>query len=151
MMHRLLWLLTAAIFLSTQVLAEQATAPHPDWRVLRAQFTTLINNREPVDQVVVLSPPQAEVFFFTELAGLEGRTVIHRWEYQGEMVSRVPFEVKGPRWRVFSKVRLEPDQLGEWSVSVIDQSGWPLYTELFRYEGVTGSGLPAASDSAPSQ
>ena len=134
MMHRLAWLLMALTGLSTQTLAEDAVVPDPEWRVVRAQFATAIDDREPVDQVVVLSPPQAEVFFFTELRNLEGRTVTHRWEYQGQVVSRVPFEVKGPRWRVYSKYVLEPDRFGEWSVTVVDESGWPLYTELFVYE-----------------
>jgi hypothetical protein len=31
-------------------------------------------------------------------------------------------------------MRLEPNQLGEWSVTVTDGNGWPLYTELFRYQ-----------------
>ena len=134
MMQRLTWLLTAVTGLSMQTLAEDAVVPDPDWRVVRAQFATAIDEREPVDQVVVLSPPQEEVFFFSELRNLEGRTVTHRWEYQGQVVSRVPFEVKGPRWRVYSKYSLEPDRFGEWSVTVVDESGWPLYTELFRYE-----------------
>jgi hypothetical protein len=137
--------------LSTQVLAEDAASPDPAGRVMRAQFATSIDNREPVDQVVVLSPPQVDVFFFTELGNLEGRTVTHRWEYQGQVVSRVPFEVKGPRWRVFSKYKLEPDQLGEWSVTVIEESGWPLYTELFRYEQARTNGLQSPPDSTPSE
>ena len=103
-------------------------------RIERAQFTTAIVNREPVDRVLVVSPPVEELFFFTDLRHMEGDTATHSWRYRGELVSRVSFEVGGPRWRVFSKMRLEPYQLGEWSVTVTDGSGWPLYTELFRYE-----------------
>jgi hypothetical protein len=119
--------------------------------VVRAQFTTSIDNREPVDQVVVLSPPSDAVFFFSEIRNMQGRTVTHRWEFQGQVVSRVPFEVKGPRWRVYSKYRLEPDQFGEWSVTVIDQSGWPLYTELFRYERPATNSLQSPQTSLPSE
>jgi hypothetical protein len=50
------------------------------------------------------------------------------------VVSQKRFEVGGPRWRVNSKIEIEPEQVGKWSVTVIDESGWPLYTELFRYE-----------------
>ena len=146
MMHRLSWFLIVVAGLSMQVFAEESASPNPAWRVMRAQFTTAIDNREPFDQLVVLSPPQVEVFFFTELGNLEGRTVTHRWEYQGQVVSRVPFEVKGPRWRVNSKYILEPDQFGEWSVTVIDESGWPLYTELFRYQQAQINGLQTPRD-----
>jgi len=103
-------------------------------RIARAQFTSKIVDREPVDRVLVVSPPTEEVFFFSDLRHMQGDTVTHNWRYRGELVSRTSFEVGGPRWRVYSKMRLEPYQFGEWSVTVTDGSGWPLYTELFRYE-----------------
>ncbi|MDT8386175.1 MAG: DUF2914 domain-containing protein [Thiogranum sp.] len=103
-------------------------------RVARAQFTTAIVDREPVDDITVVSPPVDSVFFFTDLRHMEGRTVIHRWEYAGRVQSQKPFQVKGPRWRVYSQVVLEPEQYGDWSVTVLDESGWPLYVEIFRYE-----------------
>ena len=142
MMQRFTWLLLLLAPLSAQVLGEDAVPPDPAWRVARAQFATAIDNREPVDQVVVLTPPTEEVFFFTDIRNMEGRTITHRWEYEGQLVSRVPFEVKGPRWRVFSKFAIGPNQFGEWSVTVIDESGWPLYTELFRYEPTETEELP---------
>jgi hypothetical protein len=119
--------------------------PNPDWRVARGQFTSGITNREPVDRLVVASPLVREVYFFSDLRNLQGRTVTHRWEYQGEVVSQKRFEVGGPRWRVNSKVEIGPEQVGKWSVTVIDESGWPLYTELFRYEN--GAPLLQPSDS----
>lgn len=124
------WLLLQAPPLS----AEEPLIPDPQWQVARAQFTSAIRDREPVDQLVVASPLISEVYFFTDLRHLEGRTVTHRWEYEGRVVSQVPFKVGGPRWRVNSKKEIEPDQVGEWVVTVIDESGWPLYSEMFRYE-----------------
>lgn len=127
---------------------QQRGQPPGEPRIARAQFTTAIVDREPVDRVLVVSPPVEEVFFFSELRHMEGGTAVHSWRYRGELVSRVSFEVGGPRWRVFSKVRLEPHQFGEWSVTVSDGSGWPFYTELFRYQpaqagaGVSASGVP---------
>jgi hypothetical protein len=119
--------------ISQQVVGADAVSPVPQGRVERAQFTSAISDREPVDRLVVVSPPVTDIFFFTELRHLQGRTITHRWEYNGEVVSQVPFEVGGPRWRVFSKKVLAPAQTGEWSVTVVDQSGWPLSVELFRY------------------
>jgi hypothetical protein len=123
-----LW--SAPITAQDQV-SDPATA---DGRIARAQFTTKIVNREPVDRVLVVSPPVEEVFFFTDLRHMEGDTATHSWRYRGELISQVSFDVEGPRWRVYSKVRLEPYQFGDWSVTVTDGSGWPLYTELFRFE-----------------
>lgn len=129
------WLAAAACLVGSAVLsAEETVIPDPQWQVARAQFTTGIENREPIDRVVVATPMIREVYFFTDLRHLGERTVMHRWKYQGTVVSQVSFKVGGPRWRVNSKVEILPEQVGEWSVTVVDESGWPLYTELFRYE-----------------
>lgn len=129
------WLAVAVLLMRPLApLAAQERIPDPDWQVARGQFTSGISNREPVDRLVVATPFIREVYFFTDLRHLQGRTVTHRWEYQGEVVSQMPFQVGGPRWRVFSKKEIEPEQVGKWSVTVVDESGWPLYTELFRYE-----------------
>jgi len=129
------WLvLVAGLLRSLPLAADPPAIPDPQWQVTRAQFTSGIENREPVDRVVVATPLIHEVYFFTELRHLEGRTITHRWKYEGKVVSLVPFEVGGPRWRVNSKKEIEPDQVGDWSVTVVDESGWPLYTEMFRYE-----------------
>ncbi|HFD80909.1 MAG TPA: DUF2914 domain-containing protein [Gammaproteobacteria bacterium] len=127
------WLL--AVLLPGGSSAVEPRSPVPDAQVARARFTTAVVDREPVDQVVIFSaPPPAEIYFFTDLRHLEGRTVIHRWEHDGQVLMQKRFEVKGPRWRVFSKKELDAGQEGEWSVTVVDESGWPLYTELFRYQ-----------------
>ncbi|HHH43327.1 MAG TPA: DUF2914 domain-containing protein [Gammaproteobacteria bacterium] len=129
------------LLLWVQVAVAEVPVPDPDWAVARAQFTTGIRNREPVDKVVVLSPPSREIYFFTDLRHLEGREVQHRWSYRGRVVSMKPFAVKGARWRVYSKNVIEPEQTGEWSVTVYDQSGWPLHTELFLYEPAQAGAL----------
>jgi len=124
--------------------ADAADAPARNEYVARATFTTAIVNREPVDRVLVLAPPVTEIYFFTDLRNLKGRTVTHRWRYRGEVVSQVPFAVEGDRWRVYSKKLLPPDSFGEWSVTVSDDAGLPLYVELFRYAptGVITTELP---------
>ena len=145
-MMRIWQCLTVLVCLAVPALtlAEEGAIPDPQWQVARAQFTSGIENREPVDRLVVATPMIREVYFFTDLRHLTGRTVTHRWKYQGDVVSQVPFKVGGPRWRVNSKKEIEPDQVGEWSVTVVDESGWPLYTELFRYE--VGAPLLQPSD-----
>jgi hypothetical protein len=129
------FVLLLLVLMFAQVSAEDAV-PVTGGHVARAAFTTRIVNREPVDRVLVLNPPATEIYFFTDLRNLEGRTVTHRWEYQGKAVSNVPFVVKGNRWRVFSRKVFPTDSYGEWSVTVVDDNGWPLYVELFRYESI---------------
>lgn len=78
-----------------------------------------------------LETPVYSLYYFTDLRNLEGRTVLHRWEYEGQVISEIPFEVKGPRWRVFSKKVLDPAMTGKWTVVVVDQSGWPIHASIF--------------------
>ncbi|MCU7845773.1 MAG: DUF2914 domain-containing protein [Candidatus Thiodiazotropha sp. (ex Monitilora ramsayi)] len=126
-----LYLLLAAFF-SSQVWGEaMQESPVPDAYVARALFTTGIADREPVDQVVSLEAFQGEIFFFTDLRGLQGRSVTHRWEFEGRFMGQIEFKVGGPRWRVYSKKALNPDVSGKWTVLVLDESGWPLHASIF--------------------
>ena len=47
--------------------------------IKRAVFTSGIEDREPVDALDSLSTDSTRVFFFTEIMGMQGRTVTHRW------------------------------------------------------------------------
>jgi hypothetical protein len=89
-------------------------------RVARSVFTTAIADREPVDTLQTIEALQQKIYFFTELLEMQGQTATHRWEYNGEVMAEVAFEVKGPRWRVWSSKNLQPEWLGEWKVSVLN-------------------------------
>ncbi len=91
--------------------------------VSRAVFTNAVVNREPVDHFSLLKRDARHVYFFTELKGLTGETIYHRWELDGRIVAETPFEVGGPRWRVWSSHTLNASAYGEWRVSVVDING----------------------------
>lgn len=101
--------------------------------VARAQFTTAMEEREPVDNVVILSSENQKIYFFTDLRNLSGQQVRHRWEYNGNVEAEVEFQVEGDRWRTYSSKTMDPNKLGEWTVLVIDQEGWPLKAVVFEY------------------
>jgi len=102
-------------------------------RVARAIFTSGIENREPVDRLVTLPNNKTEIYFFTDLRHLEGRSIKHVWTYRGQVVSEVPYAVTGPRWRVNSRKALDPAMTGKYTVWVVDQEGWPLHASVFLY------------------
>ena len=77
-----------------------------------------------------LVPPQRTA----EFVGLSGRRLTHRWEYEDELVAEVPIAIDGPRWRAYSTKNLEAGRLGEWTVSVLDESGNVVRTDSFVYE-----------------
>lgn len=101
--------------------------------VARSVVTTEVVDREPVDRLERVPIGLERVFYFTDLRGMEGSRVIHRWEYQGEMMAEVAFEVGGDRWRIWSSKRLIPRWRGEWRALLLDAGGEILAEERFHY------------------
>ena len=113
--------------------------------VARAQFTSAVQDREPVDSLDALTNDVERVFFFTELRGLGGQRVTHRWEHGGKVMGEVAYEVGGDRWRVWSSKQFDPSWTGEWKVSVIDASGATLATQTLSYAPAAPPAAPAAT------
>lgn len=113
--------------------------------VARAQFASAIQDREPVDKLDALTNDVERVFFFTELRGLGGQRVTHRWEHGGKVMGEVAYEVGGDRWRVWSSKQLDPSWTGEWKVSVIDAGGATLATETLSYDPAPQPAAPTAT------
>ena len=87
--------------------------------IARAQFTTSVTNREPDNSISTISSSAGIVYFFSELINMTGSTVSHRWLYKSSEVAKVSFEVKGPRWRVYSSKQLEDWMAGDWTIEVL--------------------------------
>lgn len=101
--------------------------------VTRAAFTTGIEEREPVDEVDSLATTIDKVFFFTEVTGMEGDTLTHRWLHGGETLAEVKFGIGGPRWRVWSSKNLIAEWVGEWTVECVDGAGNMVHEASFVY------------------
>jgi len=113
--------------------AASPTAAAAGQHVARAVFTSAIQNREPSDTLTTLSNDKQQIYFFSDLQGLGGQIVTHRWEYQGKIMGESKFNVGGPRWRVWSIRTLSPHMTGEWHVSVIDGDGNKVGEASFNY------------------
>lgn len=94
--------------------------------VKRSQFTTAIVNREPTDNVVMLTNNSEKIYYFTELSNLKGQKITHRWQYQEKPMAEIQLEVKSDRWRAYSSKNIKPEWTGEWSVVLLDENGNPL-------------------------
>lgn len=134
-----------------------ARPPVPADAVARGTFATAIDQREPVDSVTSLESDRSRVYYFNEFVGIDGREVTHRWEYRGEVMAEVPISIDGPRWRAYSSKNLDASQLGEWTVSVIDDAGHVVRKDSFVYEEaapaqeIAAPAAPAATPSAPAE
>lgn len=122
--------------------AEEAELP-PAGRLERGVFTTAVVDREPQDALDTLSNRSREVLYFSEIRGASGQTITHRWEWNGKPMAEVSFQVSGPRWRVHSSKRLDPNWLGEWTVTVLDSEDRVLSRDSFTYTDAGTEAVPA--------
>ena len=102
--------------------------------VVRSAFTRDIAEREPTENLQNLTNENGQVKFFTELRDMGGQTAIHRWEYEGKVVAEIEFNVKGPRWRVWSSKSFVPQWTGDWKVSVINGAGEVISEKNLSYD-----------------
>jgi hypothetical protein len=101
-----------------------AEAPPKQSRILRMQFTSAVENREPVDNLTEFNSGTSErVYCFTELTNPPGQVVTHSWEYRGEVIGKTRLYVNAPHTRVWSSRLLTPDRPGSWTVVIMDSSG----------------------------
>ena len=101
--------------------------------VSRSAFTSAIEEREPVDQITELTNDKTDIYFFTEIKGMKGQVITHRWLYNDQMHAELKFNVGGDRWRVWSNKKLRSDWLGEWTVSIVDEGDNVLIQKSINY------------------
>jgi len=101
--------------------------------VVRSIFTTGIQEREPVDKLKDTAGKTDKLFYYTELRDMSGQTATHRWEYQGKVISEVKFDVRGPRWRVWSSKAYSPGWEGDWKVSVLNGAGEIISEDMIKF------------------
>lgn len=136
-MHRPYWVVALFCFVwyisSGSVVIAGPCDAKEQGKILRALFTTRMENREPVDRVLILDNKVREIYFFTDLSQWQGHTITHRWEYEGRVVQTKSYQIKGQRWRVASQKELDPGMIGRWSVVVTDENDCPLKAVVFQF------------------
>lgn len=86
----------------------------------RAQLTSAVQDREPVDdlgELVFGRPATVEkVIYFTHLTNLDQETIVHKWLLNGRTVAEVELSVGSDNWRTYSSKRMAPSMAGNWRV-----------------------------------
>ena len=126
-------LIIGGLFEPSISLATNSICEPGSGKVARAMFTTTINDREPTNRVLILENNTTKLYFFSDLRHLQGRTITHRWEYEGHVVDEKSFQVNGARWRIYSRHKMDPTMLGRWTAVVTDEDGCPLKAVIFQY------------------
>lgn len=103
--------------------------------VSRALFTISVEDREPASRVDSIDPHMHQsIYFFTELSQLDGHTITHQWTYNDKVMFEKNFEVKGPRWRVWTSKTFLPEWTGTWIVNVLDTDRSVLTSKSLDYQ-----------------
>ena len=105
-------------------------------QIARAQFSTDVVEREPIDDigdsVKVEYGEIQRVYFFTDLRDMANHRVLHRWLLDGQVQAELAFDIGGDRWRVWSSKRLMPGFDGLWTVEIVD-NGEVIDSRSFNY------------------
>ncbi len=110
-----------------------ATATTTTAACKRAQFCSAVTEREPADDLSTLAAPADKVYFFTELVGMAGKTVTHKWSHDGTAMGDVAISVGADRWRCYSTKTLAAGMTGTWTVTVVDDAGTTLVEKSITY------------------
>lgn len=111
-----------------------------DARIRRAQLTSGVRGREPIDKlplVIAANSAGKTLYYFTELKNMRGTTVTHNWLREGTLMLSVKFNVESNRWRAFSNSHLRQKSAGRWRVEVVDNKGKIITHTDFVYKKLT--------------
>ena len=125
-----LTVLILSVFLFSNVFANE----WPHQNISNAEFATEIVDREPFNIVGELDNSLGKIYFFTNIRNLQGTNVKHRWIYNNKVMADVIFDIKGPRWRVWSSKNLWHTWTGKWMVEVLTSENEVLYKKEFNYK-----------------
>jgi len=115
------------------LLCSPTIAEWPHENISQAVFAKNVENRQPVNIIVDADNSLGKIYFFTNIRNLTGETITHRWIYKNNVMAEVSFEVRGPRWRVWSSKNLWHTWVGEWTVEVLNQQSEVLLTKRFEF------------------
>ncbi len=105
--------------------------------IQRAQLTTSIKDREPVDDISS-HVTGSKVMFYNELVALPDKFITHEWYYEGELQSSVNLEINALSsiWRTWSSKRFRETDIGNWFILVRGEQGQILYRLDFNFKGL---------------
>ncbi len=102
-------------------------------QINRALFALEIIHKEPSQTFTVLPQAVDQVLFFSEVSGLAGHSIRHRWIYNNAIHSEVNFNIGADRWRFWSSKRMDASRTGTWTVQILDEYNNILASRSFNY------------------
>ena len=97
-----------------------------DKRISRAVIAGSLLEKEPVD--IIQGPIKANkekaigVYFFTEINGMKGRVLYHRWYLGNKLVFKRKIHILGNHWRASTSKLMTYSQKGEWRAVLVNEN-----------------------------
>lgn len=135
----------AALLISMAALMAMPLA-YAEGEVARSIITTSVIDREPVDDLETVPSSNDTVLFYTDLRNMQGQTIVHRWMRGDEQIADVSFDVRGPRWRIWSSKKMLPEWTGGWTVQVVNGAGEVIAEKRFTYGMAEEAGMEAPAE-----
>jgi hypothetical protein len=104
-------------------------------KISRAVLTSRVVDREPVDVLksdVSTSQFNEKIYFFTEIKNLQGNVIHHLWYYQDALQADITLTISAARYRTYSLKHVSAEQLGDWRVEAVTETGDLLAKKEFR-------------------
>jgi len=98
-----------------------------------ATFTSGMADGAPVDFRQEFDANTPVVYYYTEVVGLHGQTVTHRWKLEGKLMQEVRLPVRSSRQKLWSTNVMQPEWIGNWTVEVVNEGGEVIKRESFAY------------------
>lgn len=124
------------VALCVALLAGPALAQNPagnSGSVENATFTSGVTDGAPVDYRDSFDNTTQVVYYYAEVLDLPGQTIKHRWKLDGKVMQEVSIPVQGRRQAVWSKIEMQPEWTGAWTVEVVNGRGEVIEVDSFGY------------------
>jgi hypothetical protein len=104
-------------------------------RITEMAVTTKISRNNPIDSVRRINHRSVPALYcFTRIVNPSGTetTIRHIWYRNGQVAAEQELNVKGKKWRTWSKRPIGRDSVGKWRVETLDSEGKLLKAVDFR-------------------
>lgn len=133
-MVRVITFLAAVLICSLIAMASGAAETGP-LRITEMAVTTKISRNNPIDAVRRINHRSVPALYcFTRFVNPSGEdlTVRHVWYHNGQVAGEQELQVRGKKWRTWSKRPIDRDSIGTWRVEAVDGEGKVLKSVEFR-------------------
>ncbi|ARU58862.1 hypothetical protein OLMES_4874 [Oleiphilus messinensis] len=103
-------------------------------QIVDAQLTHTLNAEKMPEQALGRVIPMGSegiirVYLYTDMKGLQGETLIHKWYRDDKLMATVRIPVGGERYKASSSKFIDQYMLGDWRVIVVDEPQKIRYAE----------------------